>query len=236
VELAPSPRGSYTSYHLDTFYGPYLSYLIFLPNLETQQVNGISLCINTFPSFKCSIIKYKNTFFIPYGFDSNTSNIILIGLHPDDNTTHKYFVFPGSVVTEFLPYADLDVAIAAIIGTTTNNKLQCIPLAPTFLPITSPKEFLELSFAQLMKNHMTLNDAFPSPRIVVHNFSFFWFSFEGWRYIHCITGNAMISRINVFHRFVRFYISACQLIDSKTIWDATAFRHSIHPNYPFWNN
>lgn len=227
-------KGPYTACHLDKFGGVSLSYLIFLNSYhDSEPSSTISLSINTFPSYKCSIVKYKGKMYIPFTYLPGQNNIVLIGF-ANNSSSLAYLVYPDRVVNYLQPYVDLNVAIAAIKGTNTNS-LQCVPLKYDNQVYSKSSELLTLTFDQLLLSHIHREASIPEPRIITHSIPNQWFTHEGWRHIHCITGNALIPRINAFQCNICFPLPAAYQTKHKTLYCDGATSHEKDSlTYPFW--
>ena len=233
-------RGILSDWHIDSFGGITNSHLCYLSNPDPNSASLDFCCtVLLWPKFKSSVVRHDGKLYVPFHYDTSTGNLVLIGTDNQDCRDLKYYVFPDTVISDLEPVGDLRVVVCGIKGGARENHVQCMKFEETTTAIYDKDDDImeKASWVDLINpgKHLINNPTIPNPRYFFHTTHDHWFSFPGWRYLHCFTGNAMVPRINAFHRHIRFPLTASNTIKSKTIHLPDSNKeYPTRTQHPFW--
>lgn len=161
------------------------------------------MCYDTFPVFKCSVVKLYGKLYIPHSYSEVSKEFKYIGVDPRNPQQPIYFIFPSSVLDSIEPYGNLDFGV---IGWKANGYLQVVHEYKGCCLYTSPLVFCELTwkeiiaFAELPQNRVKDK---PRKRLVRMDKVNVWQEVKAYRYRHWWCGNPMTLRYHAFFQTIR---------------------------------
>lgn len=192
--------GARTLAHTDSYRGNTPNFLYIVKKADDPQG---CLVYDTFPKFKSSVVSIHGKLYVPHSYSEASNEVRCIGSDPQNSKKPTFYVFNCDVIDAMLPYGDLPYGI---VGWKVNGKIQVIPFREEQKLYSSPFNFHEVSWDDLISTaSQKCNQVHKKPRRRIVDLDKYneWQIFMAWQYRHWWVGNNMLMRFHAFFRTMR---------------------------------
>jgi hypothetical protein len=201
-------RGPNTRWHTDAFKGVTNNYLLIDDDGKSGSDVGF-LSVDRSISFRCSVVRFKDSFYIPVSYSDSNSTLRMVGFGNmaeasyDEGETCKhhatFYLFSSKVFDQLIPYGNLPFAFVGII----KGSLQVVQLQEKLRLFQKPLKFDTVKFHECIAFAKQSPSQTRKSRYKNLGARGKWMVFNAWQFRHRWNGNNLLIRHHVYFRLIR---------------------------------
>jgi hypothetical protein len=201
-------RGPNTRWHTDAFKGVTNNYLLIDDDGKSGSDVGF-LSVDLSISFRCSVVRFKDSFYIPVSYSDATSTLRLVGFGERTEASYEggesckyqatFYLFSSDVFDLLIPYGDLPFAFVGLIS----GSLQVVHLQEELRLFQKPLTFDTIKFQDCIALAKLSPSQTPKKKFKHLEARGRWMEFNAWKFRHCWNGNNLLIRHHAYFRLIR---------------------------------